>query len=200
MKRRESKTQYALLGILAQCEMNGYEIHKYIESTISFFWSESFGQIYPTLSKLEESGWIKEWERVDREGKKKKVYKITRTGLEEFRKWMNSSKIQVHKRNELMFKVFFGRHMQASRLLEQLELETEKTKEDLTALQTFRKELKMDWEKHPDHDFWSVTLDFAEKQNRLQEVWLEKVKEMIREKTNGEKPPLSTRKGATKVD
>lgn len=34
--KRESKTQYALLGILSQCEMNGYEIRKYIESTISF--------------------------------------------------------------------------------------------------------------------------------------------------------------------
>lgn len=59
--KRESKTQYALLGILSQCEMNGYEIRKYIESTISFFWSESFGQIYPTLTKLEEEGLIREW-------------------------------------------------------------------------------------------------------------------------------------------
>ncbi len=70
--KRESKTQYALLGILSQCEMNGYEIRKYIETTISFFWNESFGQIYPTLKRLEEEGLIREFEKKEDSGKTKK--------------------------------------------------------------------------------------------------------------------------------
>ncbi|MGJ4732441.1 PadR family transcriptional regulator [Leptospira levettii] len=180
--KRESKTQYALLGILSQCEMNGYEIRKYIESTISFFWSESFGQIYPTLSKLEKDGFIKEWEKTDSNGKKKKVFKVTRPGLEEFRKWMDQSPIQTNKRNELLFKVFFGRHMNPKLLMEQLEGEIRKQKEDLKSLKVFQKELKTEWEKHPDTEYWYLTLEYAEKQALLNLDWIQKVKGKIQEK------------------
>ncbi|TGK85673.1 PadR family transcriptional regulator [Leptospira bourretii] len=178
--KRESKTQYALLGILSQCEMNGYEIRKYIESTISFFWSESFGQIYPTLAKLEEEGLIREWEKTDNNGKKKKVYKITRPGLEAFRRWMDESPIQTNKRNELLFKVFFGRHMNPKLLTQQLEEEVRKQKEDLKLLKNFQKELDTDWEKHPDLEYWSLTLEYAEKQTKLNLDWIDKVKSKIK--------------------
>ncbi|MGE8720930.1 PadR family transcriptional regulator [Leptospira terpstrae] len=178
--KRESKTQYALLGILSQCEMNGYEIRKYIESTISFFWSESFGQIYPTLTKLEEDGLIREWEKTDVSGKKKKVYKITRPGLEEFRRWMDESPIQSNKRNELLFKVFFGRHMNPKLLTQQLEEEIRKQKEDLKSLKVFQKELETDWDKHPDQEYWSLTLEYAERQTKLNLDWIEKVKSKVK--------------------
>ncbi|MCT8333591.1 PadR family transcriptional regulator [Leptospira sp. 85282-16] len=177
--KRESKTPYALLGILSQCEMNGYEIRKYIESTISFFWSESFGQIYPTLAKLEEEGLIREWEKTESSGKKKKVYKVTRPGLETFRRWMDESPIQSNKRNELLFKVFFGRHMNSKLLTQQLEDEIKKQKEDLKSLKNFQKELDSDWEKHPDQEYWSLTLEYAEKQTKLNLDWIEKVKNKI---------------------
>lgn len=180
--KRESKTQYALLGILSQCEMNGYEIRKYIESTISFFWNESFGQIYPTLSKLEKDGLIREWEKTDVSGKKKKVYKVTRSGLEEFRRWMDTSPIQTTKRNELLFKVFFGRHMNPKLLTEQLDSEMEKQKEDLKALKVFQKELKTDWEKHPDNEYWNLTLEYAVKLSMLNLEWIQKVKGKMKEK------------------
>ena len=35
--KRENKTQYALLGILTQCECTGYDIKKFIETSIGFF-------------------------------------------------------------------------------------------------------------------------------------------------------------------
>ncbi|TGL87515.1 PadR family transcriptional regulator [Leptospira congkakensis] len=177
--KRESKTQYALLGILSQCEMNGYEIRKYIESTISFFWSESFGQIYPTLAKLEEEGLIREREKMDVSGKKKKVYKITRPGLETLRRWMDESPIQSNKRNELLFKVFFGRHMNPKLLTKQLEEEIRKQKEDLKLLKSFQKELDADWNQHPDQEYWYLTLEYAEKQTKLNLDWIDKVKNKV---------------------
>lgn len=174
--KRESKTQFAILGILSQCEMNGYEIRKYIESTISFFWNESFGQIYPTLKKLEEEKLIREMEKKEASGKIKKVYKVTKLGLNEFKNWMENSEIQHNKRNEVLFKVFFGRHMNPTRLVDQLGMEYEKNKKDLVQLKDLRKELEVDWEKHPDHVFWRLTLEYAEKQTKLNLDWLEKVK------------------------
>lgn len=178
--KRESKTQYALLGILSQCEMNGYEIRKYIETTISFFWNESFGQIYPTLKRLEEEGLIREFEKKEDSGKTKKVYKITKAGLTEFKNWMESSEIQQNKRNEVLFKVFFGRHMEKSQLLTQLDSQVKRNNEDLVQLKQLRKELEVDWDTHPDHSYWKLTLEYAEKLANLNLEWLSKVEKQVK--------------------
>ncbi|MDF3820473.1 PadR family transcriptional regulator [Leptospira sp. 96542] len=177
--KRENKTQFALLGILSQCEMNGYEIRKYIESTISFFWSESFGQIYPTLKKLESDGLIQEVEKTDGNDKKKKVYRITKLGLKELKNWMETSNIQHHKRDEVLFKVFFGRHMSPNRLDAQIKSELEKNKKDLAQLLILKKELLNEWANHPDERFWQLTLEYAEKQTKLNLDWLSKVSSAI---------------------
>ena len=48
------KTRYVLLGLLQEEELSGYEMKKIIDIRMSFFWQESFGQIYPELSKMIE--------------------------------------------------------------------------------------------------------------------------------------------------
>ena len=58
MKPRSSR--FALLGLLALRPMSGYEIRKTIERSISNFWNESFGQIYPTLADLVAEGLVRE--------------------------------------------------------------------------------------------------------------------------------------------
>src|SRR5713101_9932570 len=53
---KENKSRYAILGILSQGPMSGYAIKKFIEASISNFWNESYGQIYPILKQLSEEG------------------------------------------------------------------------------------------------------------------------------------------------
>ena len=45
-----------VLGFLSEKSMTGYEIKKQMENSTSFFYNTSFGNIYPTLKKLEASG------------------------------------------------------------------------------------------------------------------------------------------------
>ena len=47
-----STSRYALLGMLSIRPMSGYDIKKLIEASISNFWTESYGQIYPILKTL----------------------------------------------------------------------------------------------------------------------------------------------------
>ena len=54
----KTTTEEALLGLLSLKPMSGYEIKQMIEGSIGYFWRESFGQIYPTLKRLEKGGWI----------------------------------------------------------------------------------------------------------------------------------------------
>ena len=49
---REAKSKYAILGMLSIAPMSGYDIKKEVEASISNFWTESYGQIYPVLRNL----------------------------------------------------------------------------------------------------------------------------------------------------
>jgi DNA-binding PadR family transcriptional regulator len=70
-----------ILSLLSKKESYGYEIIKNIQelSSNEIVWKE--GTLYPVLKKLCESKLIEsQWKTVD--GRKRKYYKITATGLE----------------------------------------------------------------------------------------------------------------------
>ena len=53
---KKQKTRSAILGLLSWQPMSGYDIKKLIEMGLRHFWSESYGQIYPTLEQLVKEG------------------------------------------------------------------------------------------------------------------------------------------------
>lgn len=74
--------RYVLLGLLQEEELSGYEMKKIIDIRMSFFWQESFGQIYPELGKLLEEGLIVVVENeTNNKAKHEKVkYKLSENG------------------------------------------------------------------------------------------------------------------------
>jgi len=73
----------AILGLLKEGPMHGYELKKQLSGRLGSFWSVSFGSLYPTLKKLARSGMV---ERVTSptESRRKQVYRITDEGEAEF--------------------------------------------------------------------------------------------------------------------
>lgn len=67
--------KYALLSLLGERPMYGYEMIKALEEKSGGFYSPSPGSIYPTLQMLEERGFV-----TAEEVEGKKVYSITETG------------------------------------------------------------------------------------------------------------------------
>ncbi len=55
---KEGKTRFVILGLLAEGPMSGYTIKKLVEARFRFFWSESYGQLYPELKALVAEGRI----------------------------------------------------------------------------------------------------------------------------------------------
>ena len=55
---RTSQTETAVLGALSVMPMTGYAVREAIRDVLGHFWSESFGQIYPTLARLEDAGQV----------------------------------------------------------------------------------------------------------------------------------------------
>lgn len=105
---REKKTRFVLLGLLAYRPMSGYDIKRAIENSLSFFWNESYGQIYPMLNELADEGLVikkieESFGKPDRH-----VYSITEKGFGVFQGWMTQPAEPARHRIEVLLKVFFG--------------------------------------------------------------------------------------------
>lgn len=178
--KRESKTQFALLGILTQCEMSGYEIKKFIEESLGFFWNESFGQIYPTLKALETDRLVSATEIVSQENSKSKiVYKITKQGIVELKKWLEGSTSKSTLRNEFLLKLFFARNIDSKKLMEMINEEETRNLDDLKIFQSIKLNLNEEHKKHPDHRYWIFTLDYGIDCAKMTLKWLSKIKKEL---------------------
>ncbi len=111
---REKSTGFVILGILASGgDLSGYEIRQWVEQAIGFFWSESFGQIYPELKRLSKAGLVKPL-APEGKGRDVKRYRITPTGRVTLRTWLEAPPVAERPRSELLLKVFFGSSADAS--------------------------------------------------------------------------------------
>ena len=118
---KENKSRYAILGILSQGPMSGYDIKKFIEASISNFWNESYGQIYPILKQLSEEG-LTSTHVEKQEGKPERyVYTLTDKGWDALHQWLTEPAEYSVGRIEVLLKLFFGRHSAVSTNIEHVQ-------------------------------------------------------------------------------
>ena len=60
MSRRSALLELAILGLLHNSPMHGYELRKRLNAVLGAFRALSFGTLYPCLRDLVERGWIAE--------------------------------------------------------------------------------------------------------------------------------------------
>jgi DNA-binding PadR family transcriptional regulator len=105
-----NRTSYAILGLLADGPKSGYAIRQVVEQTLRHFWKESFGHIYPTLSKLTAAGLIVPEVDPATGRADERRYRITEAGRDELQRWLAAELEPEGVRNELALKLYFGRH------------------------------------------------------------------------------------------
>ncbi|MFC6094849.1 PadR family transcriptional regulator [Saccharothrix sp. BKS2] len=80
--------EFAILGLLHEAPMHGYELRKRLTELLGAFRAFSYGTLYPTLRRLQRGGLIVEevpQEDAARWGRRaRKVYKLTAEGKERF--------------------------------------------------------------------------------------------------------------------
>lgn len=74
----------AVLGLLMERPMHGYELRKQLAGRLGLFWTVSFGSLYPTLRKLERSNVIAKDAPGEDASRRKLVYSITPAGEQLF--------------------------------------------------------------------------------------------------------------------
>lgn len=74
----------AVLGLLKERAMHGYELKRQLAQRLGFFWTVSFGSLYPTLKKLEAGGFVERLPDTDGRSRRRQVYRINETGEQQF--------------------------------------------------------------------------------------------------------------------
>ncbi|MBU4173492.1 MAG: PadR family transcriptional regulator [Actinobacteria bacterium] len=74
----------AILGLLKEKPMHGYELKKRLSYMLGHFWSVSYGSLYPAMKRLEKSGSIERAYSVKEKTRHRNVYRITPAGNEKF--------------------------------------------------------------------------------------------------------------------
>lgn len=76
--------ELAILGLLQEKAMHGYELRQQLTQKLGHFWVASFGSIYPTLRRLKDRGAIEPVFEESDTRRSKNVYRITEVGRQEF--------------------------------------------------------------------------------------------------------------------
>lgn len=98
--------EFVILGTIFDNTLTGYDIRKCIESGIGMFYRASYGSIYPILSKLLDKGYVTCIDEVVSNRIKKK-YRITKSGKDEFMKWLIEDNVSNGSLESAMVKVYF---------------------------------------------------------------------------------------------
>ena len=93
MARRAETIDLAVLGLLHEGPMHGYELRKRLNLMLGWGRVLSYGTLYPTLKKLLRAGLIEEspGSRAAVTGRPKIVYSVTEAGHQEFERLMSEA-------------------------------------------------------------------------------------------------------------
>jgi DNA-binding PadR family transcriptional regulator len=102
--------RFPFLALLAQAPAHGYELKQALEQRFgSLLPPLNAGQVYTTLSRLERDGLVDD-DAVAQDGRpNKRVYRLTDSGHEELRRWVENSTPATRLKDDFFIKLVLAR-------------------------------------------------------------------------------------------
>jgi len=169
--------------------MSGYDIRQLIPRSIGYFWTESYGQIYPSLKKLAAAGLIEK--KTERQSGRpdRHLYSLTKAGSEQLKQWLQLPVPEPVPRNELLLKVFLGAHVPLRVSREHVTAHLETHRKALKEYASVAKSLRKGGANDPQLPFWLMTLSMGQHASNAAVKWcketLSKLDEMERSEGGG---------------
>jgi DNA-binding PadR family transcriptional regulator len=169
---KNSRTPYMILGMLSiQPNLSGYELHKVIEDNFGSFWSESYGQIYPTLKRLAVEGLIHPSKSTSTSKKRRQAYALTDAGRACLREWLALPFQDDPPRNEFLLKLFFGGEAAPGTALKHVRELLERSRRILAGLQEIENIANAHPSENPNLTYWMLTLGLGLTLTRATLAW-----------------------------
>ena len=174
--------EHAILGFLRYKPFSGYDLKKAFDTSVHHFWPADQGQIYRTLARMAERGWV-EMEVVHQEDRpNRKVYRITEAGEEELRRWLTMPLPPNELRFPWLIQVFFAGQLSDEEILTLFEREAGQLRAKLARYEQIPQESAEYVEavgSPREAFFWMLTLEYGNTVNRAGLEWVENVIERL---------------------
>lgn len=190
------QTDYVILGLLAEQPLSGYQIKKIIDIRFSFFWSESFGQIFPALKSLANEGLVEECPQEAADGRATRTYQITPAGKTALIDWLSQPVEKESLRLEILLKTYFSGYAAPEAMLTHLSAFEESHARQLHILGLFQEELLRIPDEDENHGDILRVIDFGQKANRAYLDWCRETRAYFEKKQallNEEKHSIDNR-------
>ena len=113
--------RFALLGLLAVEPASGYDLKRAINRSTYFIWNATGPQIYTTLHKLREEGYITSKSLAQKGKPDKQIHKITASGQAALKAFMSEPIRASVTRDEVLLRIFFGNFASRTSIKRELE-------------------------------------------------------------------------------
>ena len=175
--------EFAILGFLNYHPYTGYDLKKIFDNSIRHFWPADQSQIYRTLARLTELGYVKMEKVIQEDRPDRKVYHISDEGRTELLKWLSGPPPMDEPRSAPLIQVFFAGQLSDEEILAKFEGFAEMMRAVLSTyhlvpeqLGPFQEEITSPRE----HFFWMLTLENGLCSMQASLKWAESVIERIK--------------------
>lgn len=174
----EKKIDCVILGLLSHEELTGYEIKKRMDTTLKYFWSASYGSIYPALNDLVNRSLATK--REDIESKRNKlIYTITENGRDYLKKWLTLPIEKDELRYETLLKLFFGNEKGEEQAIIHIQAFEKKIQEELLDLLRAETILNKSLNDESAHKYYLITVEFGVKTYQTYLEWCKEAKKLL---------------------
>jgi PadR family transcriptional regulator AphA len=137
--------RFALLGLLTIQPSSGYDLKRAITRSTYFIWNATGPQIYNTLHKLREEGYITSRSLAQKGKPDKQIHTITASGRTALKKFMSKPIRASVTRDEVLLRIFFGNLASKNVIKRELEAYLDRVREE----RTFMEATKVRIDAHP---------------------------------------------------
>ena len=151
--------------------MSGYDIKKLIETSISNFWTESYGQIYPILKTLVAEKLVTRTTEKQSGKPDRHVYALTDAGHDVLRDWLALTPTPQVDRNELLLKLFFGEEIPVDVSLAHIAEFRLRHEQLLERYRAIEENIRSEHGENPNAPFWLVTVRYGRRTSEALLRW-----------------------------
>jgi DNA-binding PadR family transcriptional regulator len=113
--------ELAILGLLKERAMHGYQLKKRLAETLGSFWQVSYGSLYPGLKRLQREEAVEMIFPKDEVGRRKNVYRITAKGEALFAELLERAGQEATEDNGFSVRFAFFRYLKPETRIRLLE-------------------------------------------------------------------------------
>lgn len=178
---------YAILGMLSYKPLTGYELKKMMQESPIMYWSGNNNQIYKSLLKLNNEGYVTSEVFHQDRSPSKKIYTVTEAGLAELKQWTLTMPEAPETRNTFLIQLAWTAQLNNHELETQLDRYEQEVKSLIASEQEQMKKGLTSPNRTPrETAIWGLLYENILKRHEGELEWVKKVKATLQQFNSAE--------------